>query len=171
MSERASFDELLEFANKVRAAGGGNPLDALMPAVPEDISQCLIAKNLNFNCAVNGGSGGGWVMHLEDEATARKIADELGLPYRTDVYESYEDENGYEVQLRHGVELPEAIGNVATDFDMSLNIASEISHYGPGSVDADEIQLLRDMAPYIEASEVEARELASIVHPDGSITI
>ncbi len=96
MAERASFEELLDFANKVRAAGGGNPLDALMPAVPEDPSQCLIAKNLNFNCVVDGGparhqhitegaesydkSGEAWYMQTDDRALRDRIADALDLP-------------------------------------------------------------------------------------------
>ncbi len=54
MTERASFEELLEFANKVRVAGGGKVIEALMPAIPRNPHACLVAKNLNFNCKIKG---------------------------------------------------------------------------------------------------------------------
>jgi hypothetical protein len=50
--EFATEAELLEFANKIREAGGANPLDALMPSTPSDSKACLIAQALNFSCVV-----------------------------------------------------------------------------------------------------------------------
>lgn len=52
MTETASLETVLEFCNDVRDAGGANPLDALLPAVPQDSKKCLIARNLNFSCSV-----------------------------------------------------------------------------------------------------------------------
>jgi hypothetical protein len=118
MSSRASFEELMEFANRIREAGGGNPLDALMPAIPQDSSQCLIARNLNFNCEVNGSDvqPGHWCMWVDDRATRDKIAATLNLPTE----------------------------------DRSARKA---------------------MLPYIEASELEAFDLATTVTDDGKIVI
>lgn len=50
--EPASLETVLEFCNDIRNWGGGNPLDALLPAVPGHSESCLIARNLNFSCAV-----------------------------------------------------------------------------------------------------------------------
>ena len=52
MTRRMPLDELLKVCNEVRTAGGGSLLDALLPAVPADEDQCIIAKNMNFNCEV-----------------------------------------------------------------------------------------------------------------------
>lgn len=115
MAKRASLVEVLDFANKVRAAGGGNPIDALMPAVPEATTECLIAKNLNFNCSVKGTEDytavgeNRWVMELTDKAIRDRIADSLGLARRN--YQPTWDD------ARYAVVLPEKIGQVAADFD------------------------------------------------------
>lgn len=122
MSERASLEEVLEFANKVREAGGGNPLDALMPAVPTNSSQCLIAKNLNFNCRVSGGDAvydGGvevdpslWEMTVEDKSVRDKIAASLGLQAVDKTCSG---------ETRYGVILPREIGRVAAEFDNTFD--------------------------------------------------
>ena len=49
----ATEEELLEFVNKARAAGGADILEALLPSKPEIASQCLIANGLNFGCTVS----------------------------------------------------------------------------------------------------------------------
>lgn len=48
----ASADELLEFVNKGRDAGGADILDALLPSLPSMPGACLIANALNFGCEV-----------------------------------------------------------------------------------------------------------------------
>lgn len=128
--KRASLEELKSFANRVRRAGGGNPIDALLPAVPGDMSQCLIAKNLNFNCEVGSTGGGRWAMWTgEDAELASKIASRVGCTpifevdqiidysedYNLDKYPMY----GYPhtVKVKYGVQLPEEIGQVAADYD------------------------------------------------------
>jgi hypothetical protein len=132
-TERATLEETLDFCNQVREAGGANPLDALMPAVPEDSHDCLIARNLNFSCEVGcyptkiNGKGhiearsAVWVMRVEDSEVRRRIAAKLDLALVT-VYE-------YELAQREGEEkdpyrtsddailLPKKIGQVAADFD------------------------------------------------------
>ena len=50
----ATQEELLEFCNKFRQAGGGDPITALLPGVQMDAEACLIASNMNFNCFVDG---------------------------------------------------------------------------------------------------------------------
>lgn len=109
---------LLAFANKVREAGGGTPLAALMPAVPANPQQCLIARSLNFSCAVRPESiahhlcetfpSGAvrWVMDIDSEAKAFEIAKKAGLDLR------YNKKSKRFVLL-----LPEEIGNAALAFD------------------------------------------------------
>lgn len=176
MSNRATLDELFEFANKVREAGGGNPLDALMPAVPEDMSQCLIAKNLNFNCGVNSHrtSADGspvrlrWHMSVADEETRDKIAEALGLE-KYDGYEESEDELGDYLALPYGVVLPERIGQVAKDFDSVLDVAHLLERGLP--VSEKQRALFEEMWPYIDSSIREAYSLATKVNDDGTIVL
>jgi len=160
------MEELFEFANKVRAAGGGNPIDALMPAVPEDPTKCLIARNLNFNCAVDGTKDDRWKMSLDDEAVRDRIAEALDLEV-CDEYGEAEDET----TLEFSVILPESIGQVASDFDEAgtmyrniVTIGEDAEHYS-----LDRRKLLVEMEPYIEAARDEAYSLATFINPDGSI--
>lgn len=188
--KRASLDELKEFANKVRAAGGGNPLDALMPSVPEDGSQCLIAKNLNFNCAVYGldsdteersDGGSHWHMVVESKDLRDQIADTLGLA-KVD-HEEYlgwdakTKEEKYE--MKYGIRLPEEIGEVAAEFDRAMSIIK--SRWNPKTLDyeysttenasVEELERLKEFWPYIDESEKEAYANATFVNPDGTIVI
>lgn len=201
MAKRASLHEVLDFANKVRAAGGGNPIDALMPAVPQATQQCLIAKNLNFNCAVTGAEGytgiseNRWVMELTDKAVRDRIADALGLARRNlprdDVY---------------AVVLPEKIGQVASDFDSvwdAIAIIVDIAErefygevgYWPGCEDDREFQegdeeifaaalraaakeapkkdkrMIMELLPYVQNATEEARSVATLITEDGSIVL
>lgn len=118
MSERASLDEVLEFANRVREAGAGNPLTALMPAVPTASSQCLVAKNLNFNCrvAADADTDEAWFMEVADEGLAREIGKQLNL----NVYKAGATWAGVG---EWRITLPEAIGSVASDFDKAWYLA------------------------------------------------
>lgn len=134
--ERATLEELQEFANKVREAGGGNPLDALMPAVPQDPKQCLIAKNLNFNCTVQPSSTNygddyenpnAWLMILEDHGVRDSIADSLGLE-KTD-YVRNEWKDGYKDVTYPAVKLPAKYARVAQDFDIVQDFVHIVSGY------------------------------------------
>jgi hypothetical protein len=172
---RATLEEVLDFANKVRKAGGGNPLDALMPAVPEDESQCLIAKNLNFNCRVEGSTAdvrekseqdAPWSMYVEDGDVAQRIADAIGTEANPPTYVEYDWE----------IELPERIGNVASAFDYAKSVAILLRRKSEGraqyaNVSDEDIALVNEMWPFIAESVKEAHELASIVNEDGSIVL
>lgn len=144
--ELASVEELKDYCNKVREAGGGNPLDALLPAIPQEANECLIALNLNFSCEVDGvpkheagfyyGSLTGleiwneyseqlgypeladsvWHMQLYDENIAKKIATNLELP----IVEPKDDNAG-----PWRILLPARIGLIAQSFDEWLNLTPE----------------------------------------------
>lgn len=131
MKPAASNDEILEFCNKVREAGGGKPLDALLPGIPEDSQSCLIANNLNFECTVGGPAGeavtpedqrilnraaayAGWFMSVSDKEVRDKIAESLGLE-KVDTHEPYEEGD----DMWYSVLLPKKIGNVAANFDQA----------------------------------------------------
>lgn len=114
----ATEAELLEFANKVREAGGANILEALLPSKKGMPSTCLIANALNFSCQVKGYHDNNrerhedgsylWGMFLPPNMTGaegRKIADKLDLRYR---------------RHKHMIELPIHIGNAAQAFDAGL---------------------------------------------------
>lgn len=127
-TQRASLAELTKFANKVREAGGGNPLDALMPAVPGNSERCLIAKNLNFNCFVDSPyDDGWWYMSVEDENIAKQIGEALGLP----VNEAPFEDRRYAESDQWMIRLPDEIGRVAYDFDRAGEMVSAVTmaHY------------------------------------------
>lgn len=50
----ATPEEVLDFANSVREAGGGDIIPELFPSIKRDVNHCLIAKALNFDCEVVG---------------------------------------------------------------------------------------------------------------------
>lgn len=192
MTARASFEELFEFANAVRAAGGGNPIDALMPAVPEVSTQCLIAKNLNFNCVVQGDSDG-WFMAVDDVEIRDRIADALGLE-KLDGIDGEGDLNGEAICYDIGVRLPGPIAQIAKDFDRAMDIAYNIVEEAeweldrqpatltpeeivefvethPNDFPAADLALLREMFPYIEEAAREGRHLAYLVTDDGRLVL
>lgn len=203
MSTRISLEELKVVANKVRAAGGGNPLDALIPSVPEESSMCLIARNLNFNCEVSGLSyddmrisesdnleeGLDWAMGVSTRELGRRISKALGWELLDT--NDHEDYLGRQV-LRKGTDrwklvLPREVGQVAADFDRAGDLLSTIyCEIGEGASSEEakdailevlsfkskeERKNLLEMLPYIEAAEEESYSIASIIHPDGSISI
>jgi len=175
---RATLNEVLDFANKVREAGGGNPLDALMPAVPQDSSQCLIARNLNFNCEVYGSSYQGerflsdrhgyntdefWSMFVDDGDTAQKIAAAID----SDVFS-----RTVLGTTQWEIPLPPRIGAVARDFDSAFDYMHSVTDSdGQRELDADQKAVVDEMLPYIRKSEREAYENATKVNSDGSIVV
>lgn len=193
-TKRATLDELLEFANKVRNAGGGNPIDALMPAVPADPKQCLIAKNLNFNCWVDAGEyGDEWTMWVTTRELAQNIAKAVGCDTATSTRVDTETSVSFPV---YGIVLPKEIGEVAQQFDSAWDDFNACRE--------DELQRLQDedkadylideehvgkwqlkdgvavpqipvqdpeMFKMIDASVKEAINLATAVNADGEIII
>jgi hypothetical protein len=132
IKERATLSELREFCNVVREAGAANPLDAILEAIPEETSQCLIARNLNFSCLVSGveldineqeelkekwgceiDSDCLWSMSVKDEELAKKIAEAINSIY-------LEDGPNWEIVL------PRKIGNVANNFDVTYRNLPEV---------------------------------------------
>lgn len=125
IKRRCSLEELREFCNTVRKAGAANPLDAILEAVPEEAEECLIARNLNFSCEVNGadlssseledakailgedfGDENPWAMRVESKELAENIANAIGSAYFGN------DDDGF-----YQIILPEKIGNFAFNFD------------------------------------------------------
>ena len=147
VTKRASFDELLAFANQVRELGGGESLNALMPAVPMDMKQCLIAKNLNFRCQVfavsnfdepeyraievcecsndecDSSQGSVWGMYFTDPELRDTIATGMGLPTQDVSPESMlKDFYVKNSPSLYAMILPAAIGKCAADFDKAQHV-------------------------------------------------
>lgn len=121
----ATEEELLEFANSVRMAGGADIIGALLPSTPRAPGSCLIANALNFSCEVNTSgsvedtfaSGAyHWYMFLPANMTtkrAHEIADLVpGVRVRR-VHKSGERD----LPAYLALSLPEHIGNAALAFD------------------------------------------------------
>lgn len=85
--EYADEAEVLDYCNKVRQAGGGEVIDALLPGIPSAAGSCMIARSLNFDSSVYPGSSrksGRWVMETRSEEIAQKLVnaglgEQLGL--------------------------------------------------------------------------------------------
>lgn len=115
--EVATEAETLEFANKLRAAGAADPIEALMPSTPYDPNSCLIANALNFSCKVGGSpdpraADEDWAMIFPEnmpEEQAQQIAAAMELPLHVHV-DPYAGVSRYII-------LPVPIGNVALAFD------------------------------------------------------
>lgn len=116
----ATEQELLDFANAIRKAGGANVIEALLPSKTSDPKSCLIANALNFSCYVDAGpdtklfaSGQyRWFMYLPENMSierARDIAKAVpGIRLR-------HIDDGFGTSLAFS--LPEHIGNAAAAFD------------------------------------------------------
>lgn len=111
----ATEDELLEFANRIRSAGGGDIIDGLLPSIPGEPEACLIANALNFSCEVSvtdepmtAEGGHVWYMSFTgvDHDKAQAIADVAEAELHVDSFSG-----------TYAVHLPEHIGNAADAFD------------------------------------------------------
>lgn len=103
----ATEEEVLAFARKLREAGDGPPLDALVPSKRASAQSCLIANALNFKASVFP-MAGVWVMspELSDEDIL-VLANAVGCKTMP---------AGNQLVLV----LPEKIGNAARAFDMGI---------------------------------------------------
>lgn len=138
----ATETELIEFCNKVREAGGADPISALFPSTPDEPESCLIARALNFSCEVNGPyDAAAWADKLKDDKKLQKLIQHAAggrFTYK-DTQESiwvmlvqhgnHEDsaEKAKEVAEKLGLHyvideilLPREIGNSAQAFDNEL---------------------------------------------------
>ena len=145
----ASLEETLAFCNKVREAGGADPLEALMPSIPQNENSCLIARNLNFDCEVSGGAypdaenrwgkealwedgTDKWFMFVDDVETRYRIANYLGLKIET-------LQDGWD-EIREGITLPKEIGNVAAEFDAWLDDPDNHQEFTPFVENVDQYE-------------------------------
>jgi hypothetical protein len=114
----ATEAELLDFCNKMRAAGDADPIGSLLPSSPGNAYECLVANACNFNSTVRPSgvrdedTGAlNWIMYfpynMETEHVER-IAASVGCETSTHEY------NGTTMRL------PEHIGNAAHAFDLGL---------------------------------------------------
>lgn len=104
----ATEQELLDFANMIRKAGGTDILPALLPSIRSAPNECLIANALNFDCSVDS-NGKNWYMCVSEDI-GRQIAD------NTDLRVLFE--HSWELDAAAAfVQLPEHIGNAAYAFD------------------------------------------------------
>lgn len=108
------LDKLLAVCNEVRDAGGGDAIEALLPAVPGNDKTCLIARNLNFNCSVRPGANSEWRMYAS-KAVLEKVAPVLGK--RTKVVRHN--------KRTYSVKLPTWMGRLAEDFDASTSLSTD----------------------------------------------
>lgn len=147
MKSAASLDKVLEFCAKVREAGGGTPLEALMPGIPRDSKNCLIARNLNFECFVHivdqaagvdraamtaitevnaehkKEGNEAWFMSVKDKDTRNRIAESLDL-VKIDLFCHEESTADPKINF-YSVVLPVEIGNAAWNFDeVSLDLGA-----------------------------------------------
>lgn len=124
----ATIPELIRFANRVRAAGGGNAIDALFPAHPSDAKQCLIAQALNFNCLISQGEGeypdgeDKWCIYVDDRDVAERIAAELRRKVKVTPRRGYR---------KYAVALPKRIGRAAEAYDAFNNHSYSLSQIDP----------------------------------------
>lgn len=126
----ATKEELLEFANKVREAGEGTFIDALMPSYAHMTDSCLIANALNFECKVDSywkteseesTCERNWYMFLGDRKDlALKIAEVIGSTASETDPDPLREPNRYPESRGWNVKLPQHIGNAAAAFDARL---------------------------------------------------
>lgn len=160
--ERATLVDTFEFVNLIRAAGGADPVDALMPGVPMDPSRCLLANNLNFDCRVRGGSKMehdgrevtidyedgecAWFMFTNDD---KELSNNLAAAVGSKAMIVGGDGDGAE----WAVLLPQQFAMVARDFDAAMSQLRVLALHGPrGNDDEDppDMDLIREMLPYID---------------------
>lgn len=109
----ATEEELLAFANKLRAAGAADPLDALLPGKRGKGEACLIANACNFGCEVSP-CGGWWGMFFPHNVSRERI-DALATAVDCEVLENF---SLHPELATHYIRLPEKIGNTAHAFDL-----------------------------------------------------
>lgn len=116
----ATEDELLDFCNRAREAGGADVLEALIPSEPGNPEACLIANAMNFGCSVGPDdyySKGStvqdrwydWCMHFPPSVDYERIA-EIAETLDCELYPDN----------KRKMKLPVHIGNAAEAFDADL---------------------------------------------------
>lgn len=132
----ATESELLEFANRVRDAGGAGIIEALLPSKPGIAEQCLLANALNFDCVVRGPSSRSvmqhedgsyvWVMvpqrgnRRSSNLLAEELARELDLEITWDTTDGSKPTIADPGLYTCEIVLPKHIGNAAAAFDQGV---------------------------------------------------
>lgn len=125
----ATEAELLEFANKVRLAGGANVLEALLPSTPSESKKCLIANALNFSCQVRPAGASGYSCGPKVLATLPPSKWEMVLPENMSLARAQKIANAVDCELVSSqseysnfkaLNLPAYIGFSAAAFDLGL---------------------------------------------------
>lgn len=132
----ATERELLNFANRVRDAGGADFLKKLLPAYPEQSTECLIARALNFHCEItpwapcnpdrdNGRFSDGsekWIMipHHGNTEQSEKKARELAPKISLRLLKQRTSMRADDEPIKYGLQLPRHIGNAAEAFDLGM---------------------------------------------------
>lgn len=134
--EVATERELLNFANKIRKAGGADILDSLLPSIREDSMSCLVATAVNFQSEVipwmpakephrvlnkywRDGSEK-WLMIPQrgNQDDCNKLARELAKKLKLRLLR--QSLGGKPVEYAYGVLLPKHISNAAQAFDYQV---------------------------------------------------
>lgn len=116
----ATEEELLEFANTVRKAGGANVLEALLPSRQGNSESCLIATALNFGCNIDSHGDsypdgvGKWAMEFPAHMSNERIKEIIAQVPGGRLIKSPFAEEG---EKRYAMLLPKHIGNAALAFD------------------------------------------------------
>jgi hypothetical protein len=121
--EYAEEEDLLSFANRVRAAGGAEPLAALFPSTPLEPDACLIANALNFKSTVttpfddeeNSANYFTWGMVFPTRFTKSRVQ-EIAREVLGDDYDE-ESVRRHPGRKAFVMVLPRLIGNTALAFD------------------------------------------------------
>lgn len=122
----ATEQELLEFCNRVREAGGAEVLEALLPSRQGNANSCLIATSLNFGCSV--GPNHDTKLDVEDYKYSNYAYGEwhmrLPVGMEQERMEKIAEAAGGELHSEHYyypyVVLPEHIGHAAGAFDKGI---------------------------------------------------
>lgn len=136
----ATKDELLNFANALRAAGGAGLLTDLPISTPTDADACLIANSLNFSSEVDA-DGDHWHMKVvepkftKDEVVAITKVIGTGEPLIFSAhFEEFVPLHEWEADIGDPIDmqeiswiLPEHIGNAADAFDRGVAFQSYVA--------------------------------------------
>jgi hypothetical protein len=117
----ATEEQMLEFANVVRAAGGANALEAFFPSEPENPKACLIANALNFKTSVQplwSREHYSWMMVFPKNMAKAKV-EAIAKAIQSLGYDdvSYAFDHLVDGEQRKIIRLPKVIGNTADAFD------------------------------------------------------
>lgn len=125
MTELEGVDILraIDLANLVRNVGGFDPLDDLVPGIPNDSENCVLANTFNCSCLVGAPSGSSryddgsyaWHVGFEEEKYADALALELGEQVASE-YSGNDYGESNNIPL-FSVKLPQLVGEIAAKFD------------------------------------------------------